>query len=85
MEWEEERRSWNGNNAAGAFASPLKLPVAGRRDLSNGSLNNVGSFGHYWSSNVSAAFSRRLYFHSSDANMFSRYRAYGFSVRCLKD
>jgi hypothetical protein len=29
-----ERLSWSSNNAAGAFASPLKLPVAGYRDRS---------------------------------------------------
>jgi hypothetical protein len=28
-EWNAERQSWSSNNAAGAFASPLKLPVAG--------------------------------------------------------
>ena len=30
-EWEAERQSWSSNNAAGAYASPLKLPVAGYR------------------------------------------------------
>jgi uncharacterized protein (TIGR02145 family) len=28
-EWNAERASWSSNNSAGAFASPLKLPVAG--------------------------------------------------------
>jgi len=81
-----ERLSWSSNNAAGAFASPLKLPVAGYRDCSLGSLHNVGSYGRYWSSTLNGAYSRKLYFDSSDANMnyYSR-RAYGYSVRCLKD
>ena len=84
-EWEAERTSWGSNNAAGAFASPLKLPVAGYRSSSSGSLINVGSYGYYWSSTVVGTRSRYLYFGSSDANMYSNHRAYGNSVRCLKD
>jgi len=84
-EWEAERTSWSSNNAAGAFASPLKLPVAGYRYYSNGSLNDVGSLGYYWSSSVDGTISRFLYFDSSNALMFSIDRAYGLSVRCLKD
>jgi uncharacterized protein (TIGR02145 family) len=84
-EWEAERTSWSSNNAAGAFASPLKLPVAGRRGSSDGSLSNVGSDGRYWSSTVGGAYSRSLGFASSNANMHSNSRASGLSVRCLKD
>jgi uncharacterized protein (TIGR02145 family) len=84
-EWEAERRSWSSNDAAGAFASPLKLPVAGYRYYSGGSLLSVGSRGRYWSSTVDGRFSRSLYFSSSDAGMYSNSRANGYSVRCLKD
>ncbi len=84
-EWEAERQSWSSNNAAGAFASPLKLPVAGSRNLGNGSLLDVDSYGYYWSSTVSSTNSRRLRFRSSSVSMSSRSRAHGFSVRCLKD
>ena len=84
-ELEEERLSWSSNNAAGAFASPLKLPVAGYRNYSSGSLNDVGSYGDYWSSTVNGTNARNLYFYSSNALMSSDGRAYGFSVRCLKD
>ncbi len=84
-EWEAERTSWSSNNAAGAFASPLKLPVAGSRSYSNGSLGNVGSRGYYWSSTVDGAYSRFLHFRSSVAYMSSFNRANGYSVRCLKD
>jgi uncharacterized protein (TIGR02145 family) len=84
-EWEAERTSWSSNNAAGAFASPLKLPVAGHRYNGNGSLLNVGSYGFYWSSTVDGTNSRNLYFYSSYALMGSISRAIGLSVRCLKD
>jgi hypothetical protein len=84
-EWEAERASWSSNNATGAFASPLKLPLAGNRNYSNGSLYNVGSLGYYWSATVDGTYSQFLYFYSTDAYMRSLSRAYGFSVRCLKE
>jgi uncharacterized protein (TIGR02145 family) len=92
-EWEEERNSggtgsWGTgsaqNNAAGAFASALKLPMAGYRLFINGSRYNVGSSGHYWSSTVSGTDASYLYFSSGVAYMDARYRADGFSVRCFK-
>jgi uncharacterized protein (TIGR02145 family) len=59
--------------------------VAGNRNNSNGSLNNVGSNGNVWSSTVSSTNSRNLNFNSSNANMNSNNRANGLSVRCLRD
>jgi uncharacterized protein (TIGR02145 family) len=79
-----ERLSWSANTSVGAFASPLKFPVAGMRS-SNGSLLNVGALGRHWSSTVSSPNSRDLIFNSSDAGMIGVNRAGGFTVRCLKD
>jgi hypothetical protein len=73
------------NNDAGAFASPLKLPVAGYRFSGSGSLSAVGSGGLYWSSTVAGSAANYLYFYSSNAFMYSHDRAHGTSVRCLKD
>jgi uncharacterized protein (TIGR02145 family) len=84
-ELEAERTSWMSNNDAGAFASPLKFPVAGFRDASAGSLASVGSNGFYWSSTVNGTFANFLYFFSSIAYMNLNFRARGLSVRCLKD
>jgi prepilin-type N-terminal cleavage/methylation domain-containing protein/uncharacterized protein (TIGR02145 family) len=84
-EWNAERLSWGTNNSAGAFASPLKLTVAGSRGFGSGSLGSVGSNGTYWASSVDGANSRYLYFNSSNANVSSSYRANGLTVRCLKD
>lgn len=63
----------------------VKQPVAGNRNNSNGTLNNVGSNGNYWSSSVSGTNARNLHFNSSNANMNSNNRANGFSVRCIKE
>jgi uncharacterized protein (TIGR02145 family) len=84
-ELEAERLSWSSNNAQGAFASALKLPVAGYRASSNGSLNFVGTYGFCWSSTVNGVDSHYLFFSSGGALMSSSGRAYGLSVRCLKD
>jgi len=80
-----ERLSWSSNNSAGAFASPLKLPLAGYRLRSDGLLLNVGNQGGYWSSTVSSVSARYLYFNSSTSLMLNFFRANGFSVRCIKD
>jgi len=81
-----ERLSWSNNNATGAFASPLKFPMAGARTLLNtGSLSFVGTSGNYWSSTVSSIDARVLNFNSSNAKMIFSNRAGGNSVRCIKD
>ena len=85
-ELDAERLSWApNNNAAGAFGSPLKLTVGGYRAHSNGTFNNVGIHGYYWSSSISGTEALYLQFSSSDALMVSNLRASGFSVRCIKD
>jgi len=80
-----ERLSWSSNNSAGAFASPLKLPVAGLRLSFNGSPSNDGTYGYYRSSTLSGDGSHRLLFYSATAWIDAANRALGFSVRCLKD
>ena len=83
-EWEAERLSWISNNAAGAIASSLKLTMAGFH-YSFGSLQQVGSAGHYWSGTTYNTLSRSLSFSSNTATMGLDYRAHGLSVRCLKE
>ncbi len=80
-----ESLSWIPNNAAGAFASPLKFPLAGYR-YDNGTFLNVGSLGSLWSSTVSGTTSCSLVFDGSGAFVAgSGRRVRGFTVRCLKD
>ena len=85
-EWEAEQNSWDNKNSNGAFASPLKLPDAGYRDLSSGTLVDEGSEGRYWSSSVSGPYVRYLIFNSGVVSVTSSdYRHTGASVRCIKD
>ena len=85
-EMDEERISWNSNNSIGAFNSSLKLTMAGRRNHSSGgALSFVGYFGYYWSNTVSSTSSKFLMFSSNPASVGSNFRAYGYSVRCIKN
>jgi uncharacterized protein (TIGR02145 family) len=79
---------WGGslqNNAAGAFASVLKLPVAGYRLTTVGTRQGEGSYGRYWSSTVNGTYARRVQINSSNANVNSNGRAGGCPVRCIKE
>jgi uncharacterized protein (TIGR02145 family) len=85
-EWNVERLSWSSNNADGAFASPLKLTIAGIRIIPSGALDAVDSQGCYWASTVYDLNSWSLFFSSSNVNLhYFTSRAYGLSVRCIKD
>ncbi len=84
-EWNQERLTWSSNNTAGAYASSLKLTVGGSRDYISGSLSSIGGAGFYWSTTVNGFYARSLSFGSSNAGMGDHRRAYGFSVRCIKD
>lgn len=94
-ELEAERKKWNPNTAAGAFASPLKLPAAGIRNYSTGSISyshhTNGPTGIYWSSTVKSLNSYKssalLLFNNSNiaTKMYSDFRANGYSIRCIKN
>ena len=85
-EWNAERTRWSSNNTAGAFASPLRLPMSGLRvHHTTGSLLNTNTWGHYWSSTISSTNSRNLTFNSTNGYMNNNYRADGLAVRCIKD
>jgi hypothetical protein len=82
------KQSQSNSRACSCFAMWFRyvfLPVAGNRNNDDGSLNNVGSNGNYWSSSVDGTNARNLNFNSSNANVNSNNRANGNSVRCRKD
>jgi uncharacterized protein (TIGR02145 family) len=72
-------------NSASAASSTLKFTVPGYRHPSDGSLSNVGSSGGYWSSTVSGTNAINRDFRSGGTSNYNDYRAYAFTVRCLKD
>jgi hypothetical protein len=79
-----ERLSWSVNTSVGAFASPLKLPLAGDRFYNNGGISNVGIHSYYWSSTFSGGESRYLDF-SVNASTQPNFRGFGYTVRCIKN
>jgi uncharacterized protein (TIGR02145 family) len=84
-----ERVSWSpsssARNSATAFASPLKWTVAGSRQNATGAINFAGGNGNYWSSSTSGSDSQDLGFGSSFSGIYPATRAYGLSVRCIKN
>lgn len=84
-EFNAERATWSSTDITGAYGSPLKLIAAGFRHRGSGSIQNTGDFGGYWTSTVDGTGARYLSIDSSSANVIRSYRAFGYSVRCLKD
>ncbi|MFA5644399.1 MAG: FISUMP domain-containing protein [Patescibacteria group bacterium] len=85
-EWAAEQETWSSSNSAGAFASLLKITVGGYRNCGLGALSSVNSDGSYWASTVSGTNSYGLFFwEGGNGTLSGQYRAYGFSVRCIKD
>lgn len=94
-EWEHEKQSWSSNDAAGAFASPVKIVASGFRQGNNsadggGDIIFEGFGGCYWSSTI--YLSRNEYLSwglellsvdgSPKLNPWNR--AVGCNVRCVK-
>ena len=83
-ELDAERLSWSSNNDAGAFASPLKFTTTGLRDRSDGFEKQLSN-GRYWSNYVVGTDAVALTFDFSRAYVQSKNRAYGYSIRCIKN
>ncbi|MGF1639242.1 MAG: hypothetical protein ACFCUU_19350 [Cyclobacteriaceae bacterium] len=81
-EFNAERLSWSSNNAAGAFASVLKLPSTDTRFNTTGGVS-TNITGSYWTSTVLDDRSRFLRL-LGDAGMATSVRSIGRSVRCIK-
>ena len=63
----------------------LFLPAAGHRYTSDGSFDDVGSFGYYWSSTPNGTNAYGLTFGSGIFGKLNSFRTYGFSVRCVSE
>lgn len=88
--WDDERKGrWFGGNHDSDHKGSLFLPAAGLRNYSSGELAGTSSYGYYWSSSPYYGgynYAGSLYFSSGYVYPLSDYnRAYGFSVRCVRD
>lgn len=89
-EWNLEQLDFvntGGNNSAGAFGSPLKIPLAGLRNT-DGNVQQTGTAGFYASSTANPAATptaEHLYFNASTASQGLGAIAIGYSVRCIKN
>ncbi len=87
--------NWNTNSATGVIGNDLSLNnKSGFSALpcglrwGNGNFYNIGSIGYLWSSteeNSSKAWLRLLQSDIVNVHRLSQDKAYGFSVRCIKD
>ena len=76
-----------GMNFSGKFgsASTIWYPASGYRNSSDGSLNNVGNNGFYWSASLNSGDAYYLYVSGGVYPSYSSSRAGGYSVRCLQE
>ena len=85
-EWNNVDSAGSWTNWDGPWNSGLKLHAAGSLDLNDGSLYYRGSYGYYWSSiQRDNSYGWSLLFDSSNCNMYNRNKAYGYTLRCLRD
>ena len=65
------------------------MPLAGQRDYLSSNVMEQGSIANYWSSTKDFSSSNYSYYFGSTSTTwstdYSMTRAYGFSVRCLKN
>jgi uncharacterized protein (TIGR02145 family) len=84
-ELNNERLTWLTNNSSGAFSSPLKWTMAGVRNDATGNVTQATT-GSYWTSKViQSDQSVFLTINNSSADISNNDRAYGRSVRCIKN
>ena len=74
-----------GTSAYTSDVPQVFFPSANRRNSSDGFADDRGLRGYYWSSSPRNDYSYFLDFDSGTTNMFYYHRAYGLSVRCVKD
>ena len=85
-EWTNVDADGSWTNWNGPWDSGLKLHAAGYLQNFNGSLTGEGTHGCYWSSAQSNSYDGwHLYFHSDFSLLRSYGKAYGYTLRCLRD
>jgi len=84
-EWDNERLKFATNDRSGAYESDLKLSAAGLRSFISGTYDNTFSSGNYWSSTAVSDGVIILQLQSNAILYQILPRAFGFSVRCIKN
>lgn len=84
-EWISEIDSWSTKDAAGGYASTLKLVLAGSRNGLTGVVVNAGVIGYYMSSTVDGYGARYLSISDGSYSFGNYSRARGHSVRRIKN
>jgi uncharacterized protein (TIGR02145 family) len=80
------KNGWSSNGNGTDDYSFSALP-GGYRDT-NGTFNNFGYYGYWWSSAEYATYNawrRRMTYHTSDVSRYYSNKIWGFSVRCVRD
>jgi hypothetical protein len=86
VEWAAIKAVWWGSDWVN-LSNTLKLPFAGYRDMTNGTLYNQDWTGYYWSSSpwdYSYGYFLSLYDSGINASNHTE-RANGYSIRCIKN
>ena len=85
-ELSDEVNGWATQDAAGGFASDLKLTLSGYRyHNSSSELSSEGSWGYYSTATTASNFARFLRMGASSANMTNVNRSQASCVRCIKE
>jgi hypothetical protein len=87
-EWTNVIASGNWTDWNGPWSSGLKLHAAGSLHLTGGFPDYRGSFGDYWSSKQGTGGGDGgwvFYFNNGTSGTYDLFKAYGCSVRCIRD
>jgi hypothetical protein len=86
MEWENVDAAGGWINTNGPWNSALKMHPAGRLVYSTGTLDSRGILGVYWSNTMTVTSTAwKLDFGAANCEVLSWNKAYGSSIRCIKD
>jgi hypothetical protein len=86
VEWENVDAAGGWINTNGPWNSALKMHAAGRLVYSTGTLDSRGILGVYWSNTMtSTSTAWKLDFGAANCEVLSWNKAYGSSIRCIKD
>jgi uncharacterized protein (TIGR02145 family) len=61
------------------------LPLAGFNNVTDGKFNRRDEIGFYWTSTVDGTKAKLFYVHATGTGIMSKSRAYGHTVRCVRD